>query len=223
MIRNGARRRGGLRIAMLTASVTVVAAAVGGRMLLHLLGRDHPARHESRVAEIERRQAGVDGPADVLLTGSSFFEKWTTSERDLAPLKTTNIGIGGTKAGDHIAFFDRMVVPFAPRTLVVYIGSNDMSGLPLYSKSAEQTAELVLRYISTARERLPHTRIFYVAVTEAPARARVRDDIRSANRILAGRALSGADFAFIDTAPALLREDGSIDETLFGPDRLHFN
>ena len=172
---------------------------------------------------IEQRFATGFPRGQVLLTGSSYMEYWHTSEEDLAPLKTTNIGIGGTKAGDHIAYIDRMVVPFAPSALVVYIGSNDISGLPFFSKSAQETVALVERYLDDVRARLPETRIYYIAITETPSRQRVRTELQNANRALADLARTRGDFTFIDTAPTLLRADGSINETLFTDDRLHLN
>ncbi|HWS51654.1 MAG TPA: GDSL-type esterase/lipase family protein [Microbacterium sp.] len=202
-------------------AATVVAG--GALLLLRAWAQDRPARYEKAVARIGQRFAGGYPVGGVLLTGSSFFERWKTSAEDLAPLPTVNIGIGGTKVGDHLAHVDRMVAPFQPRAVVVYVGSNDMSGLPLYSKSAVQTVELVERYLAAVRERLPHARIYYVAVTEAPSRAKVRGDIVEANRLLAERAAATGDFVFIETASELLRPDGSIDESLFGRDRLHFN
>jgi lysophospholipase L1-like esterase len=212
-----------MRILGLTFGGLVVLCIGGGLVALYVVGRDDPSQYEERVAAQEAEYGGAYPTGGVLLSGSSFFEYWETSASDLAPLDTINIGIGGTKAGDHIAYFDRMVLPFEPRVLVLYIGSNDISGIPLYTKSAEDTVALIESYIENAREALPQTKIYYVAITEAPARSNVREEIQEANRQLAQLAEDSGDFIFIDTAPSLLRPDGSIDGSLFGPDRLHFN
>jgi lysophospholipase L1-like esterase len=188
---------------------------------MYQAGRDCPARYEARVREIEAL-ARAEGPGAVILTGSSFFERWKSSSKDLDPLRTVNIGIGGTKIGDHLAHFDRMVRPFEPRALVVYAGSNDISGIPFFSKDADTVVERVREYIRLVHERLPGVPVFYVAITETPSRSRVRPEIQRANSMLAGAsAVDG--FTFIDTAPALLTPQGNIDSSLFGPDRLHFN
>ncbi|MFB7891453.1 GDSL-type esterase/lipase family protein [Microbacterium sp. NPDC056044] len=217
------KKRRALRITLLASAVVIVLAVVGGAITLWYFGHDDPAQYEERVDAIDQRFSDGYPQGQVLLSGSSFFEFWETSTEDLAPLPTTNIGIGGTKVIDHLTYFDRMVVPFAPRTLVLYIGSNDMGGIPLYTKSAEHTVGLIEQYIAEARAKLPGATVYYVAVTEAPARAGVRSDIQQANAMLAERARETGDFTFIDTAPTLLNADGSIDGTLFGPDRLHFN
>ncbi|MBS1905895.1 MAG: hypothetical protein JST33_04865 [Actinobacteria bacterium] len=196
---------------------------ISGFALLWRIGRDAPKQYEAQVKAIEKRFVDGYPQGGTLLSGSSFFEYWTTSDEDLAPLATTNIGIGGTKVGDHLAHFERMIMPFCPRVLVLYIGSNDISGLPLYTKTARQTVALIDEYITMARAKLPDVRIYYVAITETPSRAGVRPEIQAANRMLAAHAERTGDFVFIDTAPALLMPDGTIDERLFGDDRLHLN
>ncbi|HWU30546.1 MAG TPA: GDSL-type esterase/lipase family protein [Microbacterium sp.] len=220
-------RRCPRRLTVVAVSWVIGAAAalcaIGGLVMLWWFGRDDPRQYEGQVDAVEKRFADGHPQGGVLLSGSSFFEYWEDSTADLAPLHTTNIGIGGTKVADHLAHFDRMVVPFHPRALVLYIGSNDISGIPLFTKSAQETVSLIDEYIARVRAELPDTRIYYVAITEAPSRARVRDEIRAANRMLAERAERSGDFVFIDTAPALLTADGSIDGSLFRADRLHFN
>jgi lysophospholipase L1-like esterase len=214
-----------VRACRAVGAVAAVLAAVGvvtAVRTVRVMGADAPRRFESQVSDIERKFGGDADRGKVLLSGSSFCERWTTSTEDLAPLVTENIGIGGTKVGDHIHFFDRMVLPRAPRALVLYIGSNDISGLPIYTKTAEATVALVLDYVRAARRALPETRMYYVAITEAPARARVRGEIQRANSLLAAAAPSEG-FIFIPTTDDLLGEDGEVDGSLFGPDHLHFN
>ncbi|NUS55038.1 MAG: hypothetical protein HOV66_09275 [Streptomycetaceae bacterium] len=151
------------------------------------------------------------------------MEFWETSARDLAPLDTVNIGIGGTKIGDHLAYIDEMVVPFAPKALVVYAGSNDINAIPFMSKSGERVAALVLEYIQAVHRRLPGLPIHYVAITEAPVRARVRAEIQRANSLIKAAADQHDDVHFVDTAPALLTDAGLIDDALFRRDGLHLN
>ncbi|WP_020075842.1 GDSL-type esterase/lipase family protein [Cryocola sp. 340MFSha3.1] len=211
-----------IRVGALVGVGVLAGLVAAGAAALRRFGRDDPTQYEGRVREQEERFGGTYPTGGVLLTGSSFFEFWTSSDEDLAPLRSTNIGIGGTKAGDHLWFFDRMVVPFDPEVLVVYVGSNDINGIPFASKPAADAAPLVLRYLESARRRLPDSRIYYVAITEAPARARVRGEITLANAMIEAEA-DRVGFRFIETSSFLLRPDGSIDRGLFGPDRLHFN
>lgn len=200
--------------------VAAVCAVIG---FLVYSGADAPALFESRVGDVEKRFADDVPQGQVLLTGSSYFENWETSGQDLAPLDTINVGIGGTKIGDQVAYFDRLVMPFNPRAVVVYAGSNDINGIPFFSKSGTDVADRVRDYLEHMHDALPDAKLFYVAITEAPIREGVRDEIQTANRLISEFAASTDYLTFIDTAPALLTADGEIDSSLFGPDTLHFN
>lgn len=217
------RRGKSVRIAIpLVAGVMGLAAAgvVGAAIRF---GADIPSLFAKKVKEVEQRFPEGRPQGAVVLTGSSFFQRWETSVADLSPLETINIGISATKIGDQAAYVDRLVVPFQPRAVVVYAGSNDMNAIPLFSKRGSEVATRVQTYLATLHDRLPHAKLFYVAVTESPSRGRVRGDIQVANSLLADYARATDYVTFIDTAATLLTETGGIDESIFGPDRLHFN
>lgn len=199
----------------------VGASVLAGYGWLRRLAPASVCSYGPHVTAIERARAGREGV--VLLTGSSYFEFWHTSAADLAPLDTVNVGIGGTRIGAQQRYFERLVVPFRPRALVIYAGSNDISGVPMFTRSASWTVPRVQEYIRNARRRLGGIPVFYVAITESPARVRVRDEIQQANRMLRNWAHESGEATFIDTAPVLLTPDGQIDGSLFDDDRLHLN
>jgi len=210
------------RVAIVVGSLVALWAVAGVGALLYF-GPDRPEKYAARVGEIVDAQQASGAQGMVLLTGSSFFENWTTSGDDLAPLETLNVGIGGTRIGDQIHYVDQLVTPFAPRALVVYAGSNDIGGMPFFTKTADQVVPKVKEYVALARSRFPELPIYYVGIVESPSREGVRGEIQDANRQLAEWAAETGEITFIDTAPALLTEDGAIDGSLFGSDRLHFN
>lgn len=207
----------------------IAGASVAGAAVLAAVGAaaafaaDVPFLYRSRVAAVEKRFHDKRPQGAVLLTGSSFIERWATSEHDLAPLDTINVGIGGTKIGDQAAYVDRLVLVFRPRAVVIYAGSNDINGAPIFSKKAADVAPRVQRYLEYLHGALPSAPLFYIAITEAPQRERVRGEIQEANRLIAEFAASTDYVTFIDTAPTLLTETGEIDRSLFGDDTLHFN
>lgn len=113
-----------------------------------MFGPDRPGIFEGKVDDLEQRVMNPAPQDVVLLTGSSYFELWKTSDRDLAGLNTVDVGIGGTRIGDQIHYFDRLVRPFNPSAVVVYAGSNDISGLPFFSRTADEVVPRVKEYVS---------------------------------------------------------------------------
>ncbi|MFG0259146.1 MAG: hypothetical protein ACF8LK_02245, partial [Phycisphaerales bacterium JB041] len=65
-------------------------------------------------------------PGRVLFIGSSSFRLWKTLEADMVPVPVLNRGFGGSKTGEVLAVFDRIVVPYAPSVIVYYCGDNDL-------------------------------------------------------------------------------------------------
>lgn len=216
-------RRRVIRGTLITVGSLVAAGALLAGGFLVYSGMDAPWTYESRVAAVEDRFAEGYPQGGVVLTGSSYFEYWENSDEDLLPMETTNVGIGGTKIGDQAAFVDRLVTPFNPRAVVVYAGSNDISGIPFFSKKGADVATRVQAYLEDLHAKLPDAKLFYVAITDAPVREGVRDEILAANTAIADFAASTDYVTFIDTAPTLLTADGKIDRSLFRGDRLHFN
>lgn len=217
------RRLHGWALPMACALAVVPAAwlAATVRQLI-LFGQDRPSRFRAQVAEVERTRINPPLQDAVLLSGSSFIEKWATSEEDLLPLRSVNLGIGGTKIGDHIHFASRLIFPFNPRALVLYAGSNDINGLPFLSKPAGEVVRQVQRYVADVHTRFPTLPIYYVGIVETPLRQSVRGEVKKANGALAAWAAETGEIVFVSTE-GMLRDDGGIDEGLFVEDQLHLN
>jgi lysophospholipase L1-like esterase len=182
---------------------------------------EHPEIYLDQVEAIEARLAGRDLSDTILLSGSSIMEQWETSERDLLPLKSVNIGIGGTKVFDHITYFDRLILPHAPQAIVIYAGSNDINGVPGSSKSGMQTAALVIDYLQRIRANFPATPLFYINIMEAPSKEPLFAEIQLANRLICAFCEQKEKLYFVECGPAFLDAQGRPDASLYVEDRLH--
>ncbi|MBN2046522.1 MAG: hypothetical protein JW750_01665 [Anaerolineaceae bacterium] len=178
---------------------------------------------DDKADAIERRiQAGV--PQDkVLLFGSSFLEEWKTSSLDLAPLETVNIAIGGTRVCDWVRLYQRLVVPFHPRAMVVYVGSNDINGDET-SKSGDQVFEEVRAFFARLNQALPGVPVYYLSIAPTIARWHVWHESNRANaQIRDFCAEHSQQYTFIDCTGVLLTDDGHPLPDIFIEDQLHFN
>src|ERR1700722_8649914 len=63
----------------------------------------------------------------IVFTGSSIFRFWTHLTDQMAPLPVLNRAIAGTVTQDMIERIGRLVLPYQPRIVVYYCGSNDIS------------------------------------------------------------------------------------------------
>lgn len=63
----------------------------------------------------------------IVFTGSSSITFWTSLEQDMLPLPVINRGFGGSKINDVVLNADRIVLPYQPRAVVLFAGTNDIS------------------------------------------------------------------------------------------------
>ena len=62
----------------------------------------------------------------VVFYGSSSIRLWTTLAEDLGDPRIVNLGFGGSTMAACAHYFERLVVPRKPGSLVLYVGDNDL-------------------------------------------------------------------------------------------------
>lgn len=159
---------------------------------------------------------------DILLIGSSFMEYWDTSEADLGPLHTVNVGVGGTKVHHWKESIAELVEPFHPKAIVVYVGSNDIDGSKK-SKSGEAVAAELESFFDRIQESLPGTPVYYISIAPTPKRWNVWNEADTCNQRIKQLAEERSELKFIDCTSVLLNEKGEPKEEIFRSDELHFN
>jgi lysophospholipase L1-like esterase len=187
------------------------------------LRNEDPAYWEKEVSKIEARYKG-NYPQDVIVFyGSSSIRKWKTLEEDMMPLSVVNHGFGGSKVADAIYYVDRLVTPFHPKAVVLFVGTNDINGLEGNSKSGEQVFESTVKLFETIQSQNPDVPIYYIPISPTKMRWEVWDEADKANHLIAEYAANHDKITFIDTTEALLDENGGPNKALLAFDGLHLN
>ena len=158
----------------------------------------------------------------VLLVGSSYMQFWRKSAEDLSPVETINVAVAGTAVAQWKKWVDSLVVPFHPRGILLYMGSNDINGKK-NSKSGDATAAELTELVGLIHEKLPKTEIYYISIAPIPTRWHVWQDTDRCNKLMAALAAELPYFHFIDCTAALLGPDGKPPEEIFIRDRTHLN
>ena len=157
----------------------------------------------------------------IVFTGSSSFTFWSTLEGDMAPLPVLNRGFGGARMQDVVHYADRIVLPYRPRAVVLFAGTNDITWPK--PATAHQVYDGYLAFIQCVHSILPETPIYFVAITPTPARWRYWLIAQEANRLICGQTRSDPRLHFIDLTAHLLGPDGKPDRSLYRFDGLHPN
>lgn len=159
---------------------------------------------------------------EILLIGSSYMEYWTTSEADLGPLHTINVGVAGTRVHNWKENIDNLVTPFHPKAILFYMGSNDIDGTS-YSKSGDEVAQELEEFFDMVHDRLPDIPIYYMSITPVPSRMSVWEDTKRCNELMNQLADERDYMTFIDVTDLVLDENGVPKPELFRSDNTHFN
>jgi lysophospholipase L1-like esterase len=175
---------------------------------------------EPEIKAMEARDAVSPPPkGGIVFIGSSSIRLWTTLSEDFPGLPVVNRGFGGSRIPDATHFAPRILVPLAPRLVVLYSGGNDISA---GATPAEVEAD-VKAFAAGVHRALPQTRIAYISIAGNPARWAQVDRVREANARIAAFTKTDPRLVFIDVFPHMLGPDGLPRPEIFVADRLHMN
>jgi lysophospholipase L1-like esterase len=175
--------------------------------------------YEDEVRSLERTLAGrANQNRPPVFYGSSSFRLWDTLATDFDP-RVLNLGFGGStlEACDH--FFNRLVPPVHPRSLLLYAGDNDLGD----GRTPEQVFAS-FRSLADKVAALPGGVPFgFVSIKPSPARGGIIDRIRRLNDLVRSSIGSIPNAYYVDVFPFMLDRSGRPDAALFLEDGLHLN
>jgi lysophospholipase L1-like esterase len=181
-----------------------------------------PNAWESSILSFEAQDRRQPPPAGVIVfTGSSSFTLWSDMEHDLAPLPVLNRGFGGARMQDVVHYAERVLLPYRPRAVVLFAGTNDIAEPK--PATARQVYEGYRAFVQCVQARLPELPIYFVAITPSPSRWKYWPIVQEANRLIREHTQSDPHLRFIDLTDHLLGPDGRPDRSLYRFDRLHPN
>jgi len=181
--------------------------------------RGDKVRFQSAIAKFLSEDSVQPPPQRaILFIGSSIFRRWESLRADMAPLPVFNRAFGGSRTHEVLYYIDRIVVPYQPKIIVYYCGSNDAGG----SVPAVKAAANITEFFERVKDRLPETKIFFVSVNRSPARTARWPGIDSINTLIQEYCRRTENRYFIDVNAALFDDQGKPRLDLYLEDRLHF-
>lgn len=156
----------------------------------------------------------------VVFVGSSSIRLWPALEQAFERFPAVlQRGFGGSTMNDCAEHVERLVLAYAPRTVVLYAGENDLAA------GAAPAAVLasVQRFVERVRQEHPGAHLAYVSIKPSPLRAALLPSIQATNALVRDYFAGLANAQFVDVHAAMLDGEGRPRGELFGPDRLHMN
>jgi lysophospholipase L1-like esterase len=178
-----------------------------------------PNRFAQEIRAFEEWDSKNAGPAEpVLFVGSSTIRMWRTHE-SFPDLPIVNRGLGGSHISDVIHYADRVVLPYKPKVIVFYAGDNDIAR----GKSAQRVFEDYRRFAQVVHQKLPATRIIFLAIKPSEQRWSLWPAMCKANELVRDFSQQDKRLVFADLTAPLLGADGKPQSELFLNDKLHLS
>ena len=173
--------------------------------------------YEADVRELEINLHNKDlENKKIVLYGSSTFKDWDNAHLDLSLNNLSNLGFGGSTLVSCRTYFNRLVVPYNPDTMLFYAGDNDIGS----GTSAEDLLNEFILFTSEVNEKIPHTRCFYISIKPSIFRKDYLDIILESNEKIKKSINYLDQWKYIDLCTPML-ETGY--EKFYGEDPLHMN
>jgi hypothetical protein len=208
---------------MITTGRCLLATAL---VLLRTAAAQQPAYHrdlaleQSLGAEIDAYVAAdkisPPAPCEVLFVGSSSIVKWKpTLVADMAPLPVINRGFGSSHMEYVNRWFDQIVAPYHPRSIVLYDGENDLNA----GKPAAQVVADFDTFMQLKTAKLQDTPVYFISIKPSKDRIDQLPQQSVVNAAVRERAAKRADLHYIDVVPAMLENGRPKD--IYEDDGLH--
>lgn len=177
-------------------------------------------RFEQPVQEYEAADRAQPAPRGaILFAGDSQFYRWKTIHEDLPGYTLVNRGIDGFQFADLLRYFDRLVLPYKPRLIVLHVGGNDIHN----GRTAPQVLEDFKAFVAKVRAKVPGVPIIFSSITPGPGRWDEAPRRQEANRLVREYIATQPSLQFVDLWDAMLTKDGQPREDLWVEDRVHPN
>jgi len=161
-------------------------------------------------------RGAASGP--IVFVGSSIFHRWTALASQMAPLPIVNLAFDGAQTGDMLRLVDSRVVPYGPRVVAYYYGSNDVDA----GDEAAEIFDRIRQFIVRTRTALPDVRIVFMSVIRAPEKQSRWNVVDEVNRRVQAYAAATKGIEFVDVNPLVFSADGMPRVDLYLSDQLHF-
>jgi lysophospholipase L1-like esterase len=172
--------------------------------------------YEAEARELIARLAGMPVPDPAVVYGSSSIRLWTTMAEDLKNRRAVNAGFGGSTLEACAYFFERIVPPLAPTSLLLYAGDNDLGD----GRSPDHVLESFRQLAAQVDRRCGQIAFGFISIKPSPARGDILDRIRRANELIRAEIERRPHGYYIPLFDAMLR-DGKPRPELFLDDGLH--
>lgn len=179
---------------------------------------------EKTIKEFEAADAANPPPKGaVLLIGGSNARRWTDVGKFFPEHQLINRGFGGATLSSILHYTDRIVLPYAPKTVFLNAGGNDLKS---EKNTPAKVCDMARAFSAKVHTTLPDTQVYAIGlphILKASTDPEILATIKEMNRLLAELAKTEKNFGYIDLFSASVDDKGKPQPDLFVEDGTHLS
>ena len=176
--------------------------------------------YENEVQRLEKERTALTEDPKLLFYGSSSIRLWESLNEDFAAWQPANLGFGGSTLAACVWFFDRLIAPYHPASLIVYAGDNDLGD----GRHPEEVFIFFQQLVSRTRSQFGDIPLAFISIKPSITRWNIVDSIRYTNKIIEEEIKKQADnLHFINIYNRMTDNAGYPKREFLDPDGLHIN
>jgi lysophospholipase L1-like esterase len=180
-------------------------------------------RYAADIAKFVEQDKATPPPKNgLLIAGSSSARYWITAAEDFKPYPVINRGFGGSKTTEVLATMDRIALPYHPRLVIYFAGTNDLAG----GSKAEDVLENIRQYVERLRKENPKTGFVIMAGLKSPKRKPHWAEFDKFNDLLQKFCAAGKNLYYVDHNKVMNKPNGEAIAAYYreeGDSALHAN
>lgn len=176
--------------------------------------------YEDEVRRLEKERLITGRNPDVIFYGSSSIRMWGSLSDDFKHTEVVNLGFGGSTLAACVWFFERVMLHYNPRALVVYAGDNDLGD----GRHPEEIFIFFQQLMLKVTNRFGELPCYFVSLKPSLSRWHKADQLRYTNNLIESEIIKlSNNWKFIDVFKKMLDKSGQPDRAYFMDDRLHLS
>lgn len=176
--------------------------------------------YEDEIKRLEKDYTKTAKDVETVFYGSSSIRLWASLYEDFKDLKPVNLGFGGSTLAACVWFFERVMIPYQPKRLVIYAGDNDLGD----GRHPEEVFIFFQQLVVKVNKRFGDLPCYFVSLKPSVSRWQMIDQFKYTNNLIETEIITRNDnWHFINVFKEMIDAAGRLKKEYFLNDGLHLS
>jgi lysophospholipase L1-like esterase len=176
--------------------------------------------YEDEVKRLEKDIFKTEYKPETIFYGSSSIRLWASLYKDFKDLKPVNLGFGGSTLAACVWFFERAMLGYNPKRLVIYAGDNDLGD----GRHPEEVFIFFQQLVVKTSKRFGDIPCYFVSLKPSISRFSAIDQFKFTNNLIETEIIkNNTNWHFINIFKGMVDSAGRPKSNYFLNDGLHLS